>query len=130
MSRIMVTEDSASIRLLLRRRLEMAGHEVIEARDGDDAIQRLESLEPDAYPDLMLLDAMMPRRSGAEVLKLVKAHLPETPVLVVSAVSDLDLSEEWSEADGYLDKPIDFGELLARISLLTGGQPRPGSRSP
>jgi DNA-binding response OmpR family regulator len=126
----MVTEDSASIRLLLRRRLEMAGHEVIEARDGDDAIQRLESLEPDAYPDLMLLDAMMPRRSGAEVLKLVKAHLPETPVLVVSAVSDLDLSEEWSEADGYLDKPIDFGELLARISLLTGGQPRPGSRSP
>jgi DNA-binding response OmpR family regulator len=130
MSRIMVTEDSASIRLLLRRRLEMAGHEVIEARDGDDAIQRLESLEPDAYPDLMLLDAMMPRRSGAEVLKLVKAHLPETPVLVVSAVSDLDLSDEWSEADGYLDKPIDFGELLARISLLTGGQPRPGSRSP
>jgi CheY-like chemotaxis protein len=124
MSLVMVAEDSASIRLLLRRRLEMAGHEVIEARDGADAIERLESLDEAERPDVMLLDAMMPRRSGAEVLDQVKSDSPQTPVLVVSAVPDLDQVEAFARADGYVSKPIDFTELLARIDDLTAGRPR------
>jgi OmpR family response regulator RpaB len=125
MSLVMVAEDSASIRLLLRRRLEMAGHEVIEARDGADAIQTFEALGDTGRPDVMLLDAMMPRLSGAEVLEQVKTGSPETPILVVSAVPDLEATEEFAQADGYLAKPIDFTQLLASIEAVTSGRPRP-----
>jgi OmpR family response regulator RpaB len=126
MSLVMVAEDSAAIRLLLKRRLEIAGHDVIEAFDGVDALEQLDQLmEEQRRPDVMLLDAMMPRRSGAEVLEQVKSDLPEVPVLVVSAVPDLDGDPEWASADGYLAKPIDFTELLARIDAVTGAPPRP-----
>jgi OmpR family response regulator RpaB len=125
MSLVMVAEDSAAIRLLLKRRLEMAGHDVIEAYDGADALERLEELKDGQHPDVLLLDAMMPRRSGAEVLEQVKSDLPDVPVLVVSAVPDLAGDSEWAGADGYLAKPIDFTELLARIDAVTGAPPLP-----
>jgi len=129
MSRVLVAEDSASIRLLLRRRLERAGHEVIEARDGAEAIEAAVG-EASLVPDLVLLDAMMPKLDGAEALRALKSRAPAMPVLMVSALSESEISEEWDLADGHLAKPIDFGELLARIELLTGGRPQPGSRHP
>lgn len=121
----MIAEDSAAIRLLLRRRLEMAGHEVIEAHDGEHAMLRIDELKPGRHPDVLLLDAMMPRRGGAEVLRKAKSDLPGLPVLVVSAVPGLDEDENWAGADGYLAKPIDFEELFARIDDVTGAPPRP-----
>ena len=129
MSLVLVAEDSASIRLLLRRRLERAGHEVFEARDGDEAVEAVVG-ELSLEPDLILLDAMMPKLAGTKALNILKARAPEIPVLMVSALSGASFSDEWSLADGYLDKPIDFVELLNRIDLLTGGQPQPGSPSP
>ena len=129
MSLVLVAEDSASIRLLLRRRLERAGHEVFEARDGDEAVEAVVG-ELSVEPDLILLDAMMPKLAGTKALNILKGRAPEIPVLMVSALSEASFSDEWSLADGYLDKPIDFVELLNRIDLLTGGQPQPGSPSP
>lgn len=129
MSRILVAEDSTSIRLLLRRRLERAGHEVIEARDGAEAIKAAVG-KGSLVPDLVLLDAMMPKVDGTEALRALKSRAPAMPVLMVSALSGSEISEEWELADGRLDKPIDFGELLARIELLTGGRPQPESRHP
>ena len=129
MSLVLVAEDSATIRLLLRRRLERAGHEVFEARDGDEAVEAVVG-ELSLEPDLILLDAMMPKLAGTKALNILKARAPEIPVLMVSALSGASFSDEWSLADGYLDKPIDFVELLNRIDLLTGGQPQPGSPSP
>jgi DNA-binding response OmpR family regulator len=129
MSLVLVAEDSASIRLLLRRRLERAGHEVFEARDGDEAVEAVVG-ELSLEPDLILLDAMMPKLAGTEALNILKGRAPEIPVLMVSALSGASFSDEWSLADGYLDKPIDFVELLNRIDLLIGGQPQPGSPSP
>ena len=129
MSLVLVAEDSASIRLLLRRRLERAGHEVFEARDGDEAVEAVIG-ELSLEPDLILLDAMMPKLAGTEALNILKGRAPEIPVLMVSALSGASFSDEWSLADGYLDKPIDFVELLNRIDLLIGGQPQPGSPSP
>jgi DNA-binding response OmpR family regulator len=129
MSRILIAEDSPSIRLLLRRRLEKAGHEVTEARDGVEAIEATVGSQA-SKPDLVLLDAMMPNLDGNEALRVLKSRTPETPVLMVSALSGPEVSEDWALADGHLGKPIDFGELLARIDLLTAGPPQPGSRNP
>jgi DNA-binding response OmpR family regulator len=129
MSLVLVAEDSASIRLLLRRRLEMAGHEVIEARDGGEAVEAAVG-DASPGPDVVLLDAMMPKVDGAEALRTLKGRAPALPVLMVSALSGPDIAGDWALADGHLRKPIDFEDLLARIELLTGGRPRPGSPRP
>jgi DNA-binding response OmpR family regulator len=124
MSRVLVAEDSPSIRLLLKRRLEMAGHEVLEARDGADTLDTLGSHTDGGAPDVVLLDAMMPGAEGAGVLRQIKAERPRMPVLLVTALHELDHSDGWGLADGHVTKPIDFGELLARIDAVTGGRPR------
>ncbi|MEX0620698.1 MAG: response regulator [Solirubrobacterales bacterium] len=129
MSRVLVADDSASIRLLLKRRLERAGHEVFEARDGEEALAAALG-DNSVSPDLILLDVMMPELDGIETLRHIKAQKSMIPVLLVSAVNDSSATKEWELADGYLAKPIDFDELLSRVELLTGGQPQPGSPHP
>ena len=85
MAKLLVADDSETILLLLRTRLEMEGHEVETAADGqeviDDPVHRGE-------PDLLLLDAMMPRKSGIEALRELRAEGVETPALIVSAHQD------------------------------------------
>lgn len=125
MSRILIAEDSPAIRLLLVRRLEMAGHEVVEAGDGREALDLLASAPPAGKPDLILLDAMMPNLTGSEVLESLAGTDPDIPVLVVSAMSGLPYSDQWESADGHISKPIDFDDLLARVEALTSGRPRP-----
>lgn len=119
MSRILIVDDSPSIRLLFVRRLEMDGHETIEAADGAGAIAAVHE------PDIVLLDAMLPDMSGTEVLASLKKVRPELPVLSVSAVTGLAHEEAWALADGHLAKPIDFNDLLGQIERLTSGPPRP-----
>ncbi len=125
MTRVLVVDDSPSIRLLLVRRLEMDGHETLEAADGHAAISALNDAPEGEGPDIVLLDAMLPDQSGAEILAAIKRDRPEMPVLAVSAVSGLSRDPDWEAADGYLAKPIDFDDLLGRVERLTGGPPRP-----
>jgi DNA-binding response OmpR family regulator len=124
MSRVLVVDDSPSIRLLLVRRLEMAGHETTEAADGERALNALAGAGGPA-PELVLLDAMLPDAQGAGLLDTIRERSPGTPVLVVSAVSELANDPDWSGADGYVGKPIDFDDLLRRVEALTSGPPRP-----
>lgn len=119
MARILVADDSETILLLLRTRLEMEGHEVVAAGDGQEAVDLIgAAAEP---PDLLLLDAMMPRKSGIDALRELRAAGVETPALIVSAhkegadaEGDADLA-----IDGFVNKPIDFDRLFARIGELT-----------
>ncbi|MFN8160187.1 MAG: response regulator [Solirubrobacterales bacterium] len=118
MARILVADDSETILLLLRTRLEMEGHEVITAEDGEGVGRRLaETSEP---PDLMLLDAMMPGKSGLDVLAEVRASGDGIPVLIVSAHGEAaEAMRGLGEADDFISKPIDFDLLLRRIAELT-----------
>ena len=125
MSRILIAEDSPAIRLLLIRRLEMAGHEVVAAVDGGEALRIIDNTPEKSQPQIVLLDAMMPATDGSQALKSIKTSNPGIPVLVVSAVSGLSNSPEWDQADGHINKPIDFDYLFSRIEALTSGRPRP-----
>ncbi len=125
MSLVLIAEDSASIRLLLRRRLEMAGYDVIEAHNGDDAVSAIEATAGDAAPDVVLLDVQMPLASGTEIMDRIKGIRPDLPVIVVSGMPGLGTSEVWQHADGRVSKPIDFDDLLGQINALTSGLPRP-----
>jgi CheY-like chemotaxis protein len=120
MARILVADDSETILLLLRTRLEMEGHEVETAADGQEAVDRVQAA---GAPDILLLDAMMPRKSGIDAVRELRAAGIETPVLIVSAHTgdgDGDGERDDLRIDGYVTKPIDFDDLFARIAELTG----------
>jgi DNA-binding response OmpR family regulator len=121
MARILVADDSETILLLLQTRLEMEGHEVETARDGQEVTEAVHRADPGGTPDLLLLDAMMPRKSGVEALRELRAEGVDTPALIVSAhqsKGDVGAATEL-EVSGYLTKPIDFDALFASIAELT-----------
>jgi CheY-like chemotaxis protein len=121
MTKVLVADDSETILLLLRTRLEMEGYEVATACDGQEVVETLEALEPGQEPDLILLDAMMPRMSGLDALRTMRDEGSEIPVLIVSAHRAEETLNEAEEigANGLVAKPIDFDDLLSRIADLT-----------
>ncbi len=109
---VLIVEDDAHIRRLLRGALQRAGHEVVEAATAHEGLSLLDI----AKPAVVLLDLGLPDRDGLELIQLVRARSAAT-LLVVSAREDtaekvaaLDLG-----ADDYVTKPFDTEELLARI---------------
>ncbi len=123
MARILVADDSETILLLQQTRLEMEGYEVATAADGVEVIEALRGPGPE--PDILLLDAMMPRKSGIDALRELRAAGVETPVLIVSAHQDeMDAGAPNDvEVSGYITKPIDFDLLFKSIAELTGPGP-------
>jgi DNA-binding response OmpR family regulator len=122
MARVLVADDSETILLLMRTRLELAGYEVETAADGQEVTELLYEGEASGrLPDLLLLDAMMPRKSGIDAVRELRAAGVETPVLIISAhqdATDANAPRDL-EVSGYLTKPIDFDRLLGSIAELT-----------
>lgn len=118
MATILVADDSETILLLMRTRLEIAGHRVLTAADGQEV---LDSIAGNDMPDLLLLDAMMPRKSGIDALRELRGAGHDVPVLIVSAhqnPGDADAPTDLA-IDAYITKPIDFDRLLETIAELT-----------
>jgi signal transduction histidine kinase len=113
--RLLIVEDNPANRDLLRRRLEKEGHQVWEAENG---VQALEKLAAGQF-DLMLLDVLMPEMDGFEVLARVKqdARLEGLPVIMISALDEIQSVVRCIEmgAEDYLPKPFDPVLLRARI---------------
>jgi two-component system, OmpR family, response regulator VicR len=120
-TRVLIADDSETILLLLRTRLEMEGYEVITAADGVEVIEAIQR-DAEPKPEILLLDAMMPRKSGIDALRELRAAGVDTPVLIVSAHQDeMDAGAATDvEVSGYITKPIDFDQLFSRIAELTG----------
>jgi two-component system response regulator MprA len=118
-TRVLIADDSETILLLLRTRLEMEGYEVLTAADGVEVLELMGSATPG--PDILLLDAMMPRKSGVDAVRELRATGVKTPVLIVSAHQDeMDAGAATDvEVSGYITKPIDFDRLFATIAELT-----------
>jgi DNA-binding response OmpR family regulator len=121
MTRVLIADDSETILLLMRTRLELAGYEVETAADGQEVTERLREGDSGSLPDLLLLDAMMPRKSGIDALRELRAAGVDTPALIISAHQDATDANAPSdlEVSGYLTKPIDFDRLLGSIAELT-----------
>ncbi len=111
--KILIADDEAEIRQLLRLYLENEGYEVSEAKDGDEAILKLRF---DA-PDLCLLDIMMPGPDGYQVLKRLRTD-SNIPVIILSA-KDADSEKILGlnlGADDYIAKPFNPLEVVARVN--------------
>jgi adenylate cyclase len=117
-ARILVVDDIADNVEILRMRLSSLGYEVVVAEDGEQALAKVR----ETLPDLILLDIMMPKVDGLEVVRRLKADatLPFIPVILVTAKVDPKDVVMGLDAGGddYLSKPIDHGALVARVRAM------------
>ena len=118
---VLLVEDEARIADFISRGLAEQGYAVDVASDGDEALQWTEL----TALDLIILDVMLPKRSGIEVCRTLRERGVQAPILMLTArdavedrVSGLD-----SGADDYLVKPFAFAELLARLRALMRREP-------
>src|SRR3954454_5476893 len=122
---LLVVEDEETMRALLQRGLSEEGHNVSAASSGTEALELATSFRF----DVIVLDVMLPRLSGFEVARRLRAARDRTPILFLTArdaitdrVQGLDLG-----GDDYLTKPFSFEELLARVRALGRRTPLPSS---
>ncbi len=122
MARVMAVDDDPVIRSLLEVNLEMEGHEVVTATDGQDALNKVRS-DP---PDLILLDVMMPGLNGWQVAEQLKASptTKDIPIVFLSArlkEADVRKGAELG-VNSYVTKPFDPIDLMELVNrLLEGG---------
>ncbi|MEU9306332.1 response regulator transcription factor [Streptomyces sp. NPDC048256] len=124
----MVAEDDAKQAELVRRYLEHEGHAVTVVEDGRAALEEVRHREP----DLLVLDVMMPRADGLDVVRILRAEDREIPVLMLTARStedDLLLGLDLG-ADDYMTKPFSPRELVARVRTLLRRNRRTAAPSP
>jgi DNA-binding response OmpR family regulator len=117
--RVLIADDDAAIRALLRMTLPDEGFEVVEARDGEHALE----LAREQVPDLVLLDWKMPGRHGSLVLDELKARHPKLPVIVITSEQQ-EYHRALAESlrvDAFLTKPFSPIELLETVERLLGG---------
>jgi DNA-binding response OmpR family regulator len=117
---VLCADDDEDILALVGLRLERAGYEVVRVTDGDTALEKARELRP----DVAVLDVMMPRRTGLEVLAELRADpaLAGTKVVLLSArVQQSDVQRGLDAgADAYLAKPFRAPELVAVVAELLG----------
>lgn len=113
--RILVIEDEHGLADMMKLRLESGGYEVREAYDGEEGLRILDSF----LPDLIILDLVLPKLSGEEVLRALKQNdeFRRIPVFVATALSkDMEGAGYASQkADAFFQKPYDFIELMSAI---------------
>jgi DNA-binding response OmpR family regulator len=129
MAKILIVEDEPNMVAGLRDNFEFEGYQVLTAPDGVAGLERALS----ESPDLVILDVMMPRMSGLDVCKQLKAKKPSMPIIMLTArgqevdkVVGLELG-----ADDYVTKPFSIRELLARVKAVlrrAGTIPKQGEK--
>jgi two-component system, OmpR family, copper resistance phosphate regulon response regulator CusR len=115
-ARILVIEDDPSTGDVLQEALQRNGHHVTLCRDGEDGFFQAVT----SSFDLLILDVVLPSRSGLEVLVGLRKHDPDIPVLMLSTRDEVDdrVRALSLTADDYLGKPFAIGELLARVTAM------------
>jgi DNA-binding response OmpR family regulator len=112
---ILIADDDPDIRQILQAHLGTMQCEVLEANDGEKALEQVIM----SRPDLVVLDVMMPELNGWEICKYIKTHdeYAHTGVIILTAIGATvnELTSPIYGADEYIDKPFDFDELEFKI---------------
>jgi CheY-like chemotaxis protein len=116
---VLIVDDEATIRAVIRDILEAEGFRVAEASDGRDALAVLARRSP----AVILLDLQMPRMDGWALYQQLRAEERAIPVVFVTAGAGARVEAEHHGADGYLAKPFDLDALLALVARFTAARP-------
>lgn len=115
---ILIADDEPDILEIIRYNLEKEGYEVLTAKDGNEAIEKAKEF----YPDLIILDIMMPRKNGVEVCQILRTQpsFQDTLIIFLTAMSDESSQIKGLEtgADDYISKPISPKVLVSRVNAL------------
>jgi two-component system OmpR family response regulator len=124
---ILLIEDDKAAAAYLTKGLTESGHVVDRAADGEDGLH----LALTGQYDVLILDRMLPKRDGLTLVRMLRADGRDTPVLVLSALGEVDDRVQGLTAGGddYLAKPYAFSELLARLDALVR-RSRPAAQPP
>ena len=121
--KILVADDEPNIVISLEYLMKREGYTVLVARDGQEALDTIAR----ERPDLVLLDVMMPKKSGFEVCQAVRANeeLQSIKILMLTAKGrDTDLAKGLAlGADAYMTKPFSTRELVQKVAEMLGPQP-------
>ena len=115
---IMVVDDDEDVRSLMRKWLEMNGSRVVEAKDGDEAVE----IAQQEHPRLIVMDIGLPQRSGISATYRIRSHpeLQAVPIVVITAYDSAELRDDALKAgcNDYLIKPIDIDQLKDVLNRL------------
>ena len=127
MAKVLVVDDSLSVRKVVERALVARQLEVVSAASGNEAIAQLEREQP----DLVVCDVVMPDRDGYDICRFVKGHprLGRVPVLLISGIVNSAVLEQAAQAksDDVLRKPFEAAELVRKVSELLAGSAAPAT---
>ena len=113
---LLIVDDQQGIRLLLNEVFKREGYETFLAANGIEALDIAERMKPDG----VLLDMKIPGMDGIEILKRLKAKMPEIPVVMMTAYGELDLIQEAMKlgAAHYFTKPFDIYEVRDAVNTM------------
>jgi len=111
--RILLVDDEPAIRLLFRTFLEKNGFDVEEAEDGETAFVKIHKFDP----EVILLDILMPERTGNELVAEIKEWKPQVEIIMVTAVLSEEMKTECLSKGAFdvINKPVDFDAMNATI---------------
>ncbi|MBT3183636.1 MAG: response regulator [Nitrospina sp.] len=115
--KILIIDDEAEVREVLRLHLESANYNVIEALDGEEAVNMMKSGSNLLQVGLIICDIRMPKVNGIEAIDYLKQNAPSIPVIVVTGYPDSDLAVSLLKkgVKDYMVKPIEKVKLLAKV---------------
>lgn len=113
---LLIIEDDSELSLGLESYFSHAGYQVKVVSRGDDALEAIQSTDP----DVVLLDWRLPEKTGVEVLREAREEGIETPAIMTSVHSEREIrkSDDDPEAEDYIAKPFDLEDLRARVASL------------
>jgi two-component system chemotaxis response regulator CheY len=116
--RVLVVDDEPSVRTVVRMTLEKAGYEVLEAENGENAIEAINTGENRLVLDAVICDIRMPKINGVEAIDYFQREYPHVPVIVLTAYPETDMAVSFMRngvAD-YLVKPVEAEKLKASVA--------------
>jgi len=118
LSKILIVDDDAGIRMLLSKFLEREGYEIVSAEDGLEGVEEAKK----THPDLIILDVVMPRMDGLTAARLIKFYKPlsDVPIVFLTAKDadrEIELAQK-ARAEVYITKPFDVHQVIKEVKNL------------
>lgn len=115
---VLVVDDEPDVRKVVRMTLEKAGYSVLEAEDGEKAIQRIKEDENPLLLDVIITDIRMPKINGVEAISYFQKEWPTVPLIVLTGFPDLDMATSMIKGGitDYLVKPVEAEKLKSAVA--------------